>query len=113
MGKWKKRTDVVDASMGPKQAHSTVLIPEQEAVCVAFRKMTLLSLNDCLYALQSTIPSLTRSAPHRCFQRHEIAVYQRRKAISLQRKSLLSILLGIFILILPKFAQKKENFIYS
>jgi len=62
-----------DSPMGPKQAHSTVLSPEQEAACVAFRKMTLLALDDCLYALQSTIPSLTRSSLHRCFQRHEIS----------------------------------------
>ena len=33
---------------------------------VAFRKQTLLSLDDCLYALQETIPHLTRSSLHRC-----------------------------------------------
>jgi transposase InsO family protein len=59
--------------MGPKQARSTVLTPEQEAACVAFRKHTLLSLDDCLYALQATIPGLTRSSLHRCFQRHGIS----------------------------------------
>lgn len=73
VAKWKKRTNVGDAPMGPKQIHSTILTPEQEAICIAFRKMTLLSLDDCLYALQSTIPSLTRSSLHRCFQRHEIS----------------------------------------
>lgn len=73
VAKWKKRTDVGDSPMGPKQIHSTVLSPEQEAACVAFRKMTLLPLDDCLYALQRTIPSLTRSSLHRCFQRHEIS----------------------------------------
>ncbi len=30
-------------------------------------------MDDCLYALQSTIPQLTRSALHRCFQRHGIS----------------------------------------
>ena len=40
---------------------------------MAFRKHTLLALDDCLYALQSTIPQLTRSALHRCFQRHGIS----------------------------------------
>jgi transposase-like protein len=59
--------------MGPKEPHSTVLTPEQEAACVAFRKHTLLSLDDCLYALQSSIPTLTRSSLHRCFQRHGIS----------------------------------------
>ena len=59
--------------MGPKHPHSTVLTEEQEAVVVAFRKQTLLPLDDCLYALQATIPRLTRSALHRCFQRHGIS----------------------------------------
>ncbi|NKI91232.1 hypothetical protein HBN54_003848 [Hymenobacter sp. 1B] len=27
-------------------------------------------MDDCLYALQATIPRLSRSALHRCFQRH-------------------------------------------
>ena len=37
---------------------------------VAFRRHTLLPLDDCLYALQPTIPHLTRSSLHRCLQRH-------------------------------------------
>jgi transposase InsO family protein len=40
---------------------------------VAFRKHTLLPLDDCLYALQPTIPHLTRSSLHRCLQRHGIS----------------------------------------
>jgi transposase InsO family protein len=71
--KWKKRTFAHDAAMGPKEIRSTVLTPEQEAACVAFRKLTLLPLDDCLYALQSTVPSLTRSSLHRLFQRHDIS----------------------------------------
>ena len=59
--------------MGPKQPHSTVLSLEEEAVIVAFRRHTLLPLDDCLYALQPTIPHLTRSSLHRCFQRHGIS----------------------------------------
>jgi hypothetical protein len=34
--------------------------------------MPLLPLDDCLYALQATIPHLTRSSLHRCLQRHGI-----------------------------------------
>jgi hypothetical protein len=45
---------------------------EQEAVIVAFRKHTLLPLDDCLYALQATIQQLTRSSLHRCLERHGI-----------------------------------------
>jgi len=58
--------------MGPKPA-STVLSPEEEAIAVAFRQHTQLPLDDCLYALQATIPKLTRSALHRLFQRHGIS----------------------------------------
>jgi hypothetical protein len=50
-----------------------VLTAEEEAAVVAFRKHMLLPLDDCLYALQATIPDLTRSALHRCFQRHGIS----------------------------------------
>ena len=46
---------------------------EEEAVVVAFRKHTLLPLDDCLYALQPTIPHLTRSSLHRCLKRHGIS----------------------------------------
>lgn len=59
--------------MGPKTARSTILTAEQEATVVAFRRHTLLPLDDCLYALQATIPHLTRSSLHRCLQRHGIS----------------------------------------
>jgi transposase-like protein len=71
--KWKQRASVEDTPMGPKQAHSTVLSTEEEALMVAFRKHTLLPLDDCLYVLRETIPHLTRSALHRCLQRHGIS----------------------------------------
>lgn len=73
VAKWRKRAFVHDAPMGPKSPHSTVLTVEEEAAAVAFRKHTLLPLDDCLYALQATIPHLTRSSLHRCFQRHDIS----------------------------------------
>ena len=71
--KWKGRTSVADLPTGPKEPKSTVLSIEEEAVIVAFRKHTLLPLDDCLYALQATIPHLTRSSLHRLFQRHDIS----------------------------------------
>ena len=40
---------------------------------VAFRRHTLLPLDDCLCAPQPSIPHLTRSALHRCLQRHGIS----------------------------------------
>src|SRR3954465_1188521 len=72
VAKWKKRPSVQDERTGPQQPRSTVLSIEEEAVIVAFRKHTLLPLDDCLYALQATIPHLTRSSLHRCLQRHGI-----------------------------------------
>ncbi len=42
-------------------------------MCVALRQHTLLPLDDCLYALQETLPHLSRSALHRCYQRHGIS----------------------------------------
>jgi transposase-like protein len=71
--KWKSRDYVHDSPMGPKNPHSTTLSREEEAVCVAFRRHTLLPLDDCLYALQSSIPHLTRSSLHRLFQRNDIS----------------------------------------
>jgi len=71
--KWRNRSPVEDLPTGPKERHSTVLFVAVEAMCVAFRKHTLLPLDDCLYALQARIPHLTRSSPHRLFQRHGIS----------------------------------------
>src|SRR5262245_12828547 len=73
VSKWRKRAFIHDAPMGPKAPRSTVLTAEEEAMAVAFRQNTLLPLDDCLYALQATIPHLTRSSLHRCFQRHGIS----------------------------------------
>ena len=58
--------------MGPKPA-STVLTAAEEAIAVAFRQHTQLPLDDCLDALQETIPHLSRSALHRLSQRHGIS----------------------------------------
>ncbi len=67
------RGSVADLRTGPKEPRSTVLSVEDEAIVVAFRRHTLLPLDDCLYALQATIPHLTRSSLHRCLQRHGIS----------------------------------------
>ena len=73
VAKWKKRSSVSDLPTGPKQPASTVLSIEEEAIVIAFRRHTLLPLDDCLYALQATIPHLTRSSLHRCLKRHGIS----------------------------------------
>lgn len=80
VAKWKKRTSVADVPTGPEEARSTVLSVKEEAVVVAFRRYTLLPLDDCLYALQPTIPHLTRSSLHRCLQRHGIGACRMSRA---------------------------------
>ena len=62
VAKWKRRTSTADARMGPKVPRSTVPSQEEEGIIVAFRKHTLLPLDDCLYACQPTIPQPQKSA---------------------------------------------------
>lgn len=73
VSKWKKRTSVADLPTGPKIPTSTVLSLEDEAAIVAFRRYTMLPLDDCLYALQPTLPHLIRSSLHRWLQRHSVS----------------------------------------
>jgi transposase-like protein len=73
VAKWRKRATVEDLKTGPKAPHSTTLSQAEEAAVVAFRRHTLLPLDDCLYALQPSIPHLTRSTLHRCLRRHGIS----------------------------------------
>jgi hypothetical protein len=55
MAKWRKRATVEDRKTGPTEPRSTVLSAAEEAAIVAFRRHTLLPLDDCLYALQPSI----------------------------------------------------------
>lgn len=73
VAKWRKRTSLEDRPMGPRAPHSTVLSADEETLIVAFRRHTLLPLDDCLYALQATVPHLTRSSLHRLFERHDVS----------------------------------------
>jgi hypothetical protein len=50
VAKWRKRATVEDLKTGPKAPHSTALTKAEEAMVVAFRRHTLLPLDDCLYA---------------------------------------------------------------
>jgi transposase-like protein len=70
--KWRNRAETSDAPMGPKPK-STILSPAEEAIIVEFRRRTLLPLDDVLGCLKDTIPNLSRSALHRCLQRHGIS----------------------------------------
>lgn len=70
---WRRRRTLADRKEGPKERRSTALSIEQEAMIVAFHWRTLLPLDECLYALQASMPHLTRSSLHRCLQRHDIS----------------------------------------
>lgn len=73
VAKWRGRNSVQGMPAGPKQAQSTVLSPEDEAVVVAFRRHTCCRSTIACMPLQATIPHLTRSSLHRCLQRHGIS----------------------------------------
>ncbi len=94
--KWRKRTSVEDQPMGPKNPRSTVLSPEEEVACVALRRHTLLPLDDCLYALQASIPHLTRSSLHRLYQRHGISRLPDLKAEAEPKKTFKTYPIGYF-----------------
>jgi transposase-like protein len=96
VAKWKKRVSVADLPTGPKEPKSTVLSIEEEAIIVAFRKHTLLPLDDCLYALQPTIPHLSRSSLHRCLQRHGIGRLPDVEGDRPQKKKFKSYPIGYF-----------------
>jgi|SRR5208283_2282865 len=73
VAKWRRRQSTADAAMGPRDPRSTVLSPVEEAMVFEFRRRTLLPLDDVLGCLRDAIPKLTRSALHRCLQRHGIS----------------------------------------
>src|ERR671917_2878467 len=73
VAKWRRRATVTDAPMGPRRPRSSVLTEAEEAIVVEVRRRTLLPLDDVLGRLREAIPSLSRSAPHRCLERHGIS----------------------------------------
>lgn len=73
VAKWKARDSLEDRRRGPGRGRRGKLTAEEEGIIVRFREHTLLPLDDCLYALQAQIPHLSRSALHRCLQRHGIS----------------------------------------
>jgi transposase-like protein len=73
VAKWRRRPTTFDAPMGPRDPRSTVLTAVEEAIIVEFRRRTLLSLDDVLGCLRDSIPKLSRSALHRCLERHGIS----------------------------------------
>ena len=95
--------------MGPIEVRSTVLSVEEEAMIVAFRRHTLLRLDDCLYALQSTIPNLSRSSLHRCLQRHGISRLPEIQGDKPAKQNFKAYPIGTSTSTSPRFAPKKES----
>src|SRR5215213_169371 len=73
VAKWRRRTTTADRPMGPSRPRSSVLTEAEEAAVVEFRRRTLRPLDDVLGCLRGTIPTLSRSALHRCLQRHGLS----------------------------------------
>jgi transposase InsO family protein len=105
--KWRGRSTTSDAEMGPKDARSAVLTPGEEAVVVAFRRHTLLPLDDCLYGLQPTIPHLTRSSLHRCLERHGISRLPEIEGDKPQKKRFAAYPIGCFHLDLAEVSTEE------
>ena len=85
--KWRNRDSVGDVRSGPKNPRSTSLTEVEEVACVVFRVLTLLPLDDCLYALQESIPHLKRSNLHCLFQRHGISRLPKAQDNKKEKKS--------------------------
>jgi len=69
--------------MGPRGRASQHLSQKQEHLAIALRKQGHLSLDDLMGQLLETAPKLSRSALHRCLQRHGIS---RQPATHLPRR---------------------------
>ena len=113
IAKWKARSSVSDLRTGPKELRSTVLSAEEEAVVVAFRGHALLPLDDCLYALQPTIPYLTRSSLHRCLRRHGISGCRWSKAKPRSNTNSRPIRSASFLSTSPRFEPLRASSISS
>jgi len=71
--RWRKRTEVQDASHTPHRLQTT-LTPVQEAVVVEIRRTLLLPLDDLLVVVREFLnPSVSRSGLDRCLRRHGVA----------------------------------------
>ncbi len=71
--RWRKRTDVHDASPTPHRLPTT-LTPAQEVVTVTLRRTLLWSLDDLLVVVREFLnPAVSRSGLDRCLRRHGVS----------------------------------------
>jgi hypothetical protein len=113
VAKWRKRATVEDMKTGPAEPRSTVLTEAEEAMIVAFRRHTLLPLDDCLYALQPSVPHLTRSALHRCLQRHGISRLPDVEGDKPKRQKFKRYPIGFFHIDIARFRRPRASFTCS
>ena len=73
IAKWKAREFTSDERMGPKNPCPSVLTRDDEAIILAYRWRTRLSLNDCHDRLRGLMPKLSRSALYRCLKRRGLS----------------------------------------
>ncbi len=73
VAKWRGRATTADERMGPKQPLSCISTLEDEAVVLAYRWCTCLSLNESLVRLRRLMPELSRAALFRCLERHGLS----------------------------------------
>jgi hypothetical protein len=69
ISKWRARDSTSDQRMGPKNARSKLFSRDDEAIILAYRWRTRLTLDDCLVRLKRLMPHLSRSALYRCLRR--------------------------------------------
>ena len=73
VARWKARQDTTDRSPRPHRLN-TSLTPWEEALVVELRRTLALPLDDIVEAMRRCLnPALSRSAIHRCLQRHGIS----------------------------------------
>ncbi len=107
--KWKKRASQADLKTGPKVPPSTVLSRQEEETIVAFRRHTLLPLDECLYTLQPTITHLADLHCTDACNDTGFRGYQMSKATSSQRSVSRPIRSAISISILLRCRQLKAR----
>ena len=73
VARWKARTELLDRSTRPHRL-ATMMTDWEEALIVELRRSLALPLDDITEAMRRCLnPALSRSAIHRCLQRHGIS----------------------------------------
>jgi transposase len=73
VARWKARQEITDRSTRPHRLN-TSLTPWEEALVVELRRSLALPLDDIVETMRRCLnPELSRSAVHRCLQRHGIS----------------------------------------